>query len=107
VVTSAYEYSGPVPVASLATALAGLEGNRRRGDELRALLWQRTWTLLDHLDKLGIATTNTSGLPLVELAVADPADLDAVGRHLFDRGIYVTLARTQWCPARRPASASS
>jgi 8-amino-7-oxononanoate synthase len=24
--------------------------------------------------------------------VADPSDLDAVGRHLFDRGIYVTLA---------------
>jgi 8-amino-7-oxononanoate synthase len=87
-----YVYSGPVPVASLATALAGLEVNRHRGDELRAVLWHRTRTLLDHLDKLGIATTNTSGLPLVELAVADPSDLDAVGRHLFDRGIYVTLA---------------
>ena len=87
-----YVYSGPVPVASLATALAGLEVNQRRGDELRAVLWHRTRTLLDHLDKLGIATTNTSGLPLVELAVADPSDLDAVGRHLFDRGIYVTLA---------------
>jgi 8-amino-7-oxononanoate synthase len=87
-----YVYSGPVPVASLATALAGLEVNQRRGDDLRTVLWQRTQTVLDHLDKLGIATTNTSGLPLVELAVADPADLDAVGHHLFDRGIYVTLA---------------
>jgi 8-amino-7-oxononanoate synthase len=87
-----YIYSGPVPVASLATALLGLEVNRRRGDDLRALLWQRTRTVLEHLDKLGIATTNTSGLPLVELALADPADLDAVGHHLFDRGIYVTLA---------------
>jgi 8-amino-7-oxononanoate synthase len=37
-------------------------------------------------------TTNVSGFPLVELAIADPADLDAVGRLLFDRGIYVTLA---------------
>jgi 8-amino-7-oxononanoate synthase len=89
---SSYVYSGPVPVASLATALAGLEVNQRRGDELRTVLWHRTRTLLDHLDKLGIATTNTSGLPLAELAVADPSDLDAVGRHLFDRGIYVTLA---------------
>jgi 8-amino-7-oxononanoate synthase len=87
-----YVYSGPVPVASLATVLAGLEVNHRRGDDLRAVLWQRTQTLLEHLDKLGIATTNTSGLPLVELAVADPADLDAIGRHLFNRGIYVTLA---------------
>ena len=87
-----YVYSGPVPVASLATALAGLEVNQRRGDELRTVLWERTRTLLEHLDKLGIATTNTSGLPLAELAVADPADLDAVGHYLFDRGIYVTLA---------------
>jgi len=87
-----YVYSGPVPVASLATALAGLEVNQRRGDELRTVLWQRTQTLLEHLDKLGIATTNTSGLPVVELAVADPADLDPVGRHLFAHGIHVALA---------------
>jgi 8-amino-7-oxononanoate synthase len=92
VMVPSYVYSGPVPVASLATALAGLEVNQRRGDELRVILWHRTRTLLDHLDKLGIATSNTSGLPLVELAVADPSHLDAVGRHLFDRGIYVTLA---------------
>ena len=87
-----YVYSGPVPVASLATALLGLEVNRRRGDELRAQLYHKSKLLLDHLDKLGVATSNVSGFPLVELAIADPADLDAVGRHLFERGIYVTLA---------------
>ena len=92
VMVPSYVYSGPVPVASLATALAGLEVNQRRGDELRTVLWQRTRTLLEHLDKLGIATTNTSGLPVVELAVADPADLDPVGRHLFAHGIHVALA---------------
>jgi hypothetical protein len=32
-----------------------------------------------------VATTNTSGFPLVELALADADDRDAVGRHLFDR----------------------
>ena len=92
VMVPSYIYSGPVPVASLATALLGLQVNQRRGDELRAQLYQKTQILLDYLDKLGIATSNTSGFPLVELAVADPADLDAVGLHLFDRGIYVTLA---------------
>ena len=81
-----YMYSGPVPVASLATALLGLEANRRRGDDLRIQLWHRTRTVLDHLDKLGILTTNTTGVPLIELALADPADMDAVGRHLSDRG---------------------
>ena len=69
-----YCYGGPVPVASLATTLLGLEANERRGDELRAQLWHRTRTLLDHLDKLGVATSNTSGFPLVELAIADPGD---------------------------------
>ena len=72
-------------------ALLGLEANRRRGDDLRIQLWHRSRTVLDHLDKLGIATTNTTGVPLVELALADPADMDAVGRHLFDRGIYVAM----------------
>jgi 7-keto-8-aminopelargonate synthetase-like enzyme len=79
-------------VASLATALLGLEVNRRRGDDLRSLL--------DHLDKLGVATSNTSGFPLVELALADAEDLDAVGRHLFERGVYVTLAPYPVVPRR-------
>jgi hypothetical protein len=70
-----YVYSGPVPVASLATALPGLDVNRRRGDDLRAVPWERTRTLLEHLDKLGVATSNTSGFPLVELALADAGDL--------------------------------
>ena len=38
-----------------------------------------------------MATSNTSGFPLVELALANAEDLDEVGRHLFGRGIYVTL----------------
>jgi 8-amino-7-oxononanoate synthase len=92
VMVPTYIYGGPVPVAALATTLLGLQVNERRGDELRAQIWQRTRTLLDHLDKLGIATSNTSGFPLVELALADPEDEHAVGRHLFERGIYVTMA---------------
>jgi 8-amino-7-oxononanoate synthase len=87
-----YCYGGPVPVASLATTLLGLQANEHRGDELRARLYHETRRLLDHLDKLGVATSNTSGFPLVELAIADADDAHAVGRHLFDRGIYVTLA---------------
>src|SRR5829696_2412422 len=62
------------------------------GDDLRTVLWQRTRALLEHLDKLGIATTNTSGLPVVELPLADPSQLHAAGHHLFDRGIYVAFA---------------
>jgi len=87
-----YLYSGPAPTASLATVLAGLEVNRRRGDEIRADLYRKTSRVLEHVDRLGLHTPNTSGTPIIELPVADQDELDQVGRILFDRGIYVTLA---------------
>src|SRR5215208_3040513 len=87
-----YLYSGPSPVASLASVLVGLQVNEARGDDLRAILWARSRRLLDHLDKLGAYTLNRSGFPIVEVPLADPDDLARAGRFLLDRGIYVTLA---------------
>ena len=102
-----YVYGGPVPVAALAITLLGLEVNQRRGDELRAQLSQRTRTVLDHLNKLGVATSNVSDFPIVELALAEAEDLFPVGRYLFKRGVYLTWPRSRWCRARRSGSASS
>jgi 8-amino-7-oxononanoate synthase len=87
-----YLYSGPSPIASLASALVGLQINEVRGDELRAVLYARTRRVLDHLDKLGATTPNTSGFPIVEVPLTDPEDLPRAGRFLLDHGIYVTLA---------------
>ena len=87
-----YLYSGPSPVASLASALVGLGINDTRGDELRAMLYGKTRRVLDHLDKLGAATLNTSGFPIIEVPLADPGDLPRAGRFLLDHGIYATLA---------------
>lgn len=87
-----YLYSGPSPVASLATTIAGLEMNERVGDLYRLDMYRRTRRVLDHLRELGIYTPNTSGYPLIEVPLADHEDIDAVGRHLFDRGIYATMA---------------
>jgi 8-amino-7-oxononanoate synthase len=87
-----YLYSGPSPVASLATVIAGLEVNDRRGDVVRAGLWRKTATVLEHLDRLGVHTPNRSGFPIIEVPLARDGDIDAVGRFLFDNGIYVTLA---------------
>ena len=92
VMVPTYVYGGPVPVASLATTLLGFQVNQRRGDELRAQLYQKSRIVLDHLDKLAVATSNVSEFPLIEVALADPEDLHPVGRYLFDRGVYVTLA---------------
>jgi 8-amino-7-oxononanoate synthase len=87
-----YLYSGPSPVASLASVLVGLQVNEARGDDLRAVLWARTRRVLDHLEKLGAFTLNRSGFPIVEVPLADPDDLAKAGRFLLDQGIYVTLA---------------
>ena len=87
-----YLYSGPSPVASLATTLAGLDVNAERGDMLRAGLWEKTNKILEHLDHIGVYTPNTSGFPIIEVPLARHEDIGDVGRFLFDHGIYVTLA---------------
>jgi 8-amino-7-oxononanoate synthase len=87
-----YLYSGPSPVASLATALAGLEANDSRGDLIRGDLHRKTARVLESLRELEIATPNTSGLPIIEIPLANHEDVDEVGRFLFDRGIYTTIA---------------
>jgi 7-keto-8-aminopelargonate synthetase-like enzyme len=93
-----YLYSGPSPVASLATAWAGLDVNERRGDVARADVHRRTAMVLHTLRELGIHTPNRSGYPIVEIPLARPDDIDDAGRYLFDRGIYVTLAARPLVP---------
>jgi 8-amino-7-oxononanoate synthase len=87
-----YLYSGPSPIASLATTLVGLDVNEKRGDAIRADLWQKTATVLEALDDLGVRTQNESGFPIIEVPLARHEDIDAAGRFLFENGIYVTLA---------------
>jgi 8-amino-7-oxononanoate synthase len=87
-----YLYSGPSPFASLASVLAGLEVNDRRGEDLRAYLYRITRRLLDHIAGLGVYTLNTDGTPIVELPIAPDRDLVDVSGELWRRGLFVTLA---------------
>ena len=87
-----YLFSGPVPTASLASVLAGLDVNAARGDAVRADLFGKTARILDHLTALGVQTPNTSGFPLIEIPLTDADDLHLVARQLLDRGVYTTLA---------------
>ncbi len=87
-----YLYSGPSPVASLATVLEGLRVNAERGDALRAELARLTGRVLDRVHELRIATPNRSGLPIIEIPLAESDRIDDVGNLLFERGIYVTMA---------------
>ena len=87
-----YLYSGPSPVASLATTIAGLRVNDVRGDLCRYEIYRKTRKVMDRLHELDIYTPNRSGFPLIEIQLANHEDIDVVGRFLFDRGIYVTMA---------------
>ena len=67
-----YLYSGPSPVASLATVLSGFDVNERRGDELRKrALPARPTACSKALSSLGVHTPNHSGLPIVEIPLRD------------------------------------
>jgi 8-amino-7-oxononanoate synthase len=92
VAAAPYLYSGPSPVASLATVLAGFDVNETRGENIRADLYRKTAVVLETVCDLGLATPNISGTPIIEIPLADHSDIDTVGRFLFDQGIYVTLA---------------
>src|SRR3989440_7772103 len=87
-----YAYSGPSPVASLATVLAGLKVNEERGDAIRQDLARKTRRGLTFLLASDIYTPNESGFPIIQIPLADPDRIDEVGAFLFEQGIYVTLA---------------
>jgi 8-amino-7-oxononanoate synthase len=87
-----YLYSGPSPTASLATVLAGFTVNEKRGDALRARLYRMSQTVLDEVHRLGVATPNVSGTPIIELLLDNPEDMPTVAARLWDDGVYVTLA---------------
>ncbi|MGZ6724312.1 MAG: aminotransferase class I/II-fold pyridoxal phosphate-dependent enzyme [Solirubrobacteraceae bacterium] len=92
VAAAPYLYSGPSPIASLATVLAGLDVNERDGDALRAELHRLTARVLASIHRLGIDTPNRSGLPIIEIPLRDHRRIAAVSQLLFDRGVYATLA---------------
>ena len=63
-------------------------------------VWRKTHRVLDALETLGIETPNTSGLPIIEIPLADHETIDEVGRYLFDHGIYATMAAFPLVPKR-------
>jgi 8-amino-7-oxononanoate synthase len=87
-----YLYSGPSPIASLATVLAAFDANELRGDELRGVLHRHSARVLQALSELDVHTPNRSGFPIIEIPLRDHSHIDQVGRRLFARGVYVTLA---------------
>jgi 8-amino-7-oxononanoate synthase len=88
---TAYVYSGPVPTAALATALAGLEVNEREGDQLRDRIYRFATRIAQGYRAAEIATDNDNGFPIVYAYVGDADQVARGGAMLFDAGINVTM----------------
>ena len=84
----------PTALAAVATVLEGLAVNERRGDALRHDLHQMTARVLASLAALGIRTRNTNCYPVIQIPLAEPAEIESVGRFLLESGVFATLVRT-------------
>ncbi len=85
-------FSGPSPVASLASALAGLEINRREGDQLRAHIYRLTRKLVDEARGMGFRVNNRGYFPIVSLVVGRTQAVIEACQLLWQHGILITPA---------------
>ena len=88
----------PTALAAVATVLEGLAINERRGDALRLELHRMTTRVLDALAAIGVPGANATGYPIVKLPLVEPAEMESVGRFLFENGIFATLATPPTVP---------
>ena len=83
-------FSGPVPVASLATALAGLAVNAERGDDLRRHLHRLTSRAIDGARERGWPVDNPLAFPVVNLVTGGVERTVAASRVMWEHGILFT-----------------
>jgi len=83
-------FSGPVPVASLATALAGLAVNAERGDGLRRHLHRLTTRAIEGARERGWEVDNPLAFPVVNLVTGGLERTVAASRVMWDHGILFT-----------------
>ncbi len=85
-------FSGPVPTASLASALAGLRVNELEGDEIRARLHRLTARMTDGVRDLGLEVSNDGNFPIVTVELGPLRAVADACRVLWDHGILITPA---------------
>jgi len=88
---SPYLYSGPLPIASLATALKGLEINDKRGDLIRNDIYEKSKKLNNAINSFGFRNENNTDFPIFNVYIKEPEKMDFVTNFLYENGVYVTL----------------
>jgi acyl carrier protein len=83
-------FSGPIPTASLASALAGLEVNDDSGDVIRARLRRLAGRLGQGIRELGFDYDNAYDFPIVNITIGSITRAREASTILWDHGLLVT-----------------
>ncbi len=94
-------FSGPVPTASLASAIAGLTVNDREGDALRATVHRLTRRLVDGAREMGFEVDNDTGFPIITVILGGPGEVEQGCQVLWRHGILLTPALFPAAPLAR------
>lgn len=94
-------YSGPVPVASLASSLAGLDVNEQEGDDLRAHLLDLTQRLIAGTRHVGFEVDNRIDFPIVTAVAGSMRNVKVACDIAWDHGILITPAAFPAAPLNR------
>jgi 7-keto-8-aminopelargonate synthetase-like enzyme len=94
-------FSGPVPVASLATALAGLRVNREHGDDLRRHIHRLTMRIIDGARAVGLVVENEIGFPALTVVIGGVEQVVHACRVAWEHGILFTPAAFPAMPLHR------
>jgi acyl-CoA synthetase (AMP-forming)/AMP-acid ligase II/7-keto-8-aminopelargonate synthetase-like enzyme/acyl carrier protein len=83
-------FSGPSPVASLASAIAGLEVNLQEGEILRQHIYRLTQKLVLSAREIGFEVDNQGSFPIVSVVVGSVESAIAACKTLWKHGILIT-----------------
>ncbi|MCB0996819.1 MAG: aminotransferase class I/II-fold pyridoxal phosphate-dependent enzyme [Acidimicrobiales bacterium] len=94
-------FSGPIPTASLASAIAGLEVNRAEGDLIRDRLHRLTAQLVQGARSLGFEVDNVGAFPIVNVIIGPVSIAREACDILWDFELLITPAVFPAVPLHR------
>ncbi|MBE9064722.1 aminotransferase class I/II-fold pyridoxal phosphate-dependent enzyme, partial [cf. Phormidesmis sp. LEGE 11477] len=83
-------FSGPSPVASLASAIAGLKINQTEGDRLRQRIYDLTRKLIAAARDIGFEVNGQRDFPIVSVVVGSIESAIVACKILWEHGILIT-----------------
>jgi acyl-CoA synthetase (AMP-forming)/AMP-acid ligase II/7-keto-8-aminopelargonate synthetase-like enzyme/acyl carrier protein len=83
-------FSGPSPVASLASAIAGLEVNQKEGDKLRQHIYYLTRRLVVGAREIGFEVDSHGFFPIVSVVVGSVESAIIACKILWKYGLLIT-----------------